>query len=113
MKSRKIKLTDTKMPKIDPEKIGKALGAEYVGKVNGPGDGLRLYMERQNFIFLQEIVKKAAECKHADDACSLVYYINNRVGAPEPAWRNWHCDKHNCGGAGSIPKCSECERNLL
>lgn len=108
--ARKIKLTDSKKRKIDPKKIEEALGAEFIGKVNDPQDGLNLYNEGRKYIFLQDIIKKAAEVRHADQACNLVYFINNYVNALEPAWRDWRCEIHNWTGSGAIKKCPECAK---
>lgn len=108
--ARKIKLTDSKKRKIDPKKIEEALGAEFIGKVNDPQDGLNLYNERRKYIFLQDIIKQAAEVRHADQACNLVYFINNYVNALEPAWRDWHCEKHGWGGDGAVKKCPRCAK---
>jgi hypothetical protein len=56
---------------------------------------------------LAEIKKRAKECNHADDACDLVYFINNTVGANAP-WRSWSCEKHHYGGHGPENQCPRC-----
>lgn len=61
---------------------------------------------------LLEIIKhKAKECRHADDACQLVYFINNTVEATgDGVWRSWACNVHHWSGSGPIPKCPDCLR---
>ena len=56
---------------------------------------------------LDEIKKFAANCNHADQACALVYFINNSVNASAP-WRSWKCKLHNYSGQGSVPQCPKC-----
>lgn len=59
---------------------------------------------------LTEIERRAAECRHKDRAAGLVYFINNTVEAPPPAWRSWHCDLHNYGGSGPVNECPRCRK---
>ena len=44
---KKIKLTDKRQPRIDPDAVAKMLGAEFVAKVDGPLGGLALCNQRQ------------------------------------------------------------------
>ncbi len=59
--------------------------------------------------FLAEIKKRAAACMHADQACDLVYFINNTVNA-KACWRSWSCVEHGWGGHGAVPNCPVCRR---
>lgn len=58
---------------------------------------------------LKKIKLKAKNCLHADDACDLVYFINNATNA-KAFWRNWECKKHHYAGNGPVSHCPECER---
>lgn len=71
-----------------------------------------LLTKEDNVEFLEEIKKRAKECSHADQACGLVYFINNTVKADTP-WRNWHCEKHNYGGHGVISECPGCDKEKV
>ena len=57
---------------------------------------------------LDEIKKKAKECSHADDACELIYFINNIVNPKGAYWRSWICEKHGFSGEGAVPTCPAC-----
>jgi hypothetical protein len=59
---------------------------------------------------LEEIKRRAKKCKHADDACKLVYFINNTVNS-DAYWRDWHCEKRHYTGTGSIPDCPRCKQD--
>jgi hypothetical protein len=57
---------------------------------------------------LAEIKRKAKDCIHADQACSLIYFINNFTNADAP-WRSWKCEQHHYTGHGAIPNCPKCK----
>ncbi len=56
---------------------------------------------------LAEIKERAAKIVHADEACQLVYFVNNTVGADAP-WRSWTCEKHHYSGHGPLNQCPKC-----
>lgn len=57
---------------------------------------------------LATIKEMARQCSHADQACQLVFFINNTVDAKHAYWRSWRCETHNYGGSGAISVCPMC-----
>lgn len=58
-------------PRIDSRKIAEALGAEIVGKVDGVGGGLALYVSRRAEEYERRHLEEGDSCRKAIAAMSL------------------------------------------